>query len=106
MGKILQRCKSVDFCCRQQRQTKCRLVVVTDALQALLKHQDLSPRIPLLIFANKRDLPTAMTPDEIAQELNISQITARPWRIFPSSAMTGEGLTAGTDWLAEQIRKQ
>lgn len=35
---------------------------------------------PFLIFANKMDVPTALSPVDIAQGLSLDAIHAHPWR--------------------------
>lgn len=82
-----------------------RLVVAKDELENMLKHPGLGKKVPILFCANKKDLPTAMNPAEIAQALHLEELRDRPWQIVPSNALTGEGLEAGTDWLAEKIVK-
>lgn len=42
-------------------------VVAKDELDNMLSHQQLGKRIPLLFLANKMDLPSALTPSELAQ---------------------------------------
>jgi ADP-ribosylation factor-like protein 2 len=58
----------------------------------------------LLIFANKQDIKGAMTPQEIARVLNLEVMDdSRHWQIIGCSAVTGEGLLAGFDWLVSDI---
>lgn len=59
----------------------------------------------LLIFANKQDLGGALSFEQIAEflDLNNKDISGRHWTIFGCSAMTGDGLAAGFDWLVEDI---
>eukprot|EP01119_Soliformovum_irregulare_P022374 TRINITY_DN7643_c0_g1_i1.p2 TRINITY_DN7643_c0_g1~~TRINITY_DN7643_c0_g1_i1.p2 ORF type:complete len:104 (-),score=8.12 TRINITY_DN7643_c0_g1_i1:23-334(-) len=66
-------------------------------LIAQLKHH-----IPILIFANKQDLSGALTVDEIADKLDIHD-AKHAWRIFPCSAVDGEGLTEGIDWITNRM---
>lgn len=40
----------------------CRMTVVKDELNSLLMHKDLPSGVPVLFFANKKDLPTSMPP--------------------------------------------
>jgi len=56
-------------------------------------------RACLLVFANKADLPHALTPDQVRDELQLDQIGARAWHVQPSCATTGEGLWQGLKWL-------
>eukprot|EP00753_Platysulcus_tardus_P016762 PLAT6024.1.p2 GENE.PLAT6024.1~~PLAT6024.1.p2 ORF type:complete len:188 (-),score=81.50 PLAT6024.1:85-648(-) len=60
----------------------------------------------LLVFANKQDLPGALTAAEIAEVLELESeelMGGRHWSIQPCSAVTGEGLVDGVDWLVEDI---
>ena len=59
--------------------------------------------MPIIFFANKKDLPTALAPAEIAQALQLEAIKDRAWQIVPSNGLSGEGLDKGTDWLAEKL---
>jgi ADP-ribosylation factor-like protein 6 len=77
---------------------------VKDELDTMLAHPALH-KVPFLFFANKKDLPTALTPIEVAQLLKLEDIKDRPWNIVPSNAMTAENLEKGTDWLAEVISR-
>jgi len=47
----------------------------------LLEEDELSG-IPLLFFANKQDLVTALEPEEIVDELQLDEIDDRDWSIF------------------------
>eukprot|EP00201_Polytomella_parva_P021940 CAMPEP_0175046120 /NCGR_PEP_ID=MMETSP0052_2-20121109/4844_1 /TAXON_ID=51329 ORGANISM="Polytomella parva, Strain SAG 63-3" /NCGR_SAMPLE_ID=MMETSP0052_2 /ASSEMBLY_ACC=CAM_ASM_000194 /LENGTH=174 /DNA_ID=CAMNT_0016309811 /DNA_START=102 /DNA_END=626 /DNA_ORIENTATION=+ len=81
---------------------KIRTVVAKDEIDQMLRHPQLR-KVPILFFANKKDLPTALTPVELACALQLEDIRDRPWQIVPSNALLGEGLDAGTDWLAERL---
>jgi len=55
--------------------------------------------LPLLVLANKQDLPCAMSAAQVAAALLLSSIRDRPWLVHASSACTGHGLYEGLDWL-------
>ena len=57
----------------------------------------------LLIFANKQDIPGALTKQEIATVLELDSLGKRHWHIESCSAVTGEGLLDGFDWCVEDI---
>jgi len=59
----------------------------------------------LLVFANKQDLPNAMSPAEITQQLGLQSLTRRAWFIQSTCATTGDGLYEGLEWLADTLRK-
>ena len=57
----------------------------------------------LLVFANKQDLPNAMTAAEITDKLGLHSIRQRHWFIQSTCATSGEGLYEGLDWLSTNI---
>jgi len=58
----------------------------------------------LLIFANKQDIAGALSKEEISKVLGLEQMsTSRHWAIVGCSALTGEGLLDGFDWLVGDI---
>jgi len=59
-------------------------------LSQLLDEEKLSG-VPLLLYANKQDLLSALGPDEISEGLNLHTIRDRVWQIQACSAKTGEG---------------
>eukprot|EP01038_Epipyxis_sp_PR26KG_P011653 gene11653-15605_t len=60
-------------------------------LQQLMEEEKLAG-VPLLIFANKQDLLSALNSLEITNGLNLHSIRERTWQIFPCSAKDGSGL--------------
>lgn len=56
--------------------------------------------VPILIFANKQDMPNAMKPQELQQrlELNHGPLKERRWIVQPSTATTGDGIYEGLSW--------
>ena len=72
-------------------------------LADLLEEDKLSG-VPVIVLANKQDLVTALSPDEVADGLNLYSIRDRPWQIQACSAKTGEGLQDGMEWLVKQVR--
>jgi len=59
--------------------------------------------VPLLIFANKRDLSNARTISQITEGLQLKSITDRKWHIQPASGVTGEGLHDGLTWIYKAL---
>ena len=59
----------------------------------------------MLFFANKSDLPTAHSQQEIASQLKLEEITDRPWHIQESSAKEGTGVNEGINWLTEIVKR-
>jgi len=71
--------------------------------ESMLEEDKLSG-VPVIVLANKQDLVTALSPDEVADGLNLYSIRDRPWQIQACSAKTGEGLQDGMEWLVKQVR--
>jgi|TARA_B110000003_G_scaffold123643_2_gene126031 ADP-ribosylation factor-like protein 2 len=55
----------------------------------------------VLIFANKRDIQGAMDVDAMVDALGLKTLVNRHWNIVACSAVTGEGLLEGFDWLVK-----
>jgi len=79
-----------------------RMKNVKQELQHMLTEPKLQHAI-LLIFANKQDLPKAMSASQIAAELELNKLKTRTWFLQTASAVNGEGLHEGFDWLAQHI---
>lgn len=80
-----------------------RLDDCKEELHNLLKEERLSGA-SLLVFANKQDIRGAINPADIAKILNLEVMdNSRNWQIVGCSAITGEGLLSGFDWLVSDI---
>lgn len=59
---------------------------------------------PLLILANKQDLPDAMSVDEIREKLALNEFNQEiVWHLQGASAVENKGIQEGFEWLASQI---
>ena len=63
-------------------------------------HEDALISCPVLVFANKTDLPNSLSTQEITAQLNLHAIQTRSWAIFGSSFINGDGMYEGLDWLS------
>lgn len=79
-----------------------RLEDCKSELQALLTEERLSGAT-LLIFANKQDLPGSLSADQIRQALDLDSIKTHHWKIQACSAITGENLLEGVNWMTADI---
>lgn len=57
----------------------------------------------LLVVANKQDLSSSASPEEIEELLGLRNLKSHNWRIFACSAVTGENLIDAVDWLCSDI---
>ncbi|XP_033232810.1 ADP-ribosylation factor-like protein 3 isoform X1 [Drosophila pseudoobscura] len=62
-------------------------------------------QVPLLVFANKQDMPDAMTASEVAERMNLVQLQGRTWEIKACTAVNGTGLKEGMDWVCQNMKK-
>lgn len=62
--------------------------------------------VPVMMFANKQDLFNAAPASEIAECLNLHTIRDRAWQIQACSAMSGEGVRDGMDWVCKNIKSK
>ncbi|CAF1092340.1 unnamed protein product [Brachionus calyciflorus] len=62
--------------------------------------------VPVLIFANKQDLMNSARASEIAEGLNLHTIRDRPWNIQACSALNGEGVKDGLNWISKNIQRK
>ncbi|EDQ88456.1 uncharacterized protein MONBRDRAFT_8937 [Monosiga brevicollis MX1] len=60
----------------------------------------------VLIFANKQDLPGAFPVSEIAEQMKLDALSSHHYRVQGCSAVTGESLLEGIDWLVDDIARR
>jgi ADP-ribosylation factor-like protein 3 len=82
-----------------------RLKESSDELSELMK-EELLMNVPVLVYANKQDIESAVDAEEITSELKLCEINSRQWNIQACSAMTKEGLSEGMEWLIQEIGKK
>jgi len=80
-----------------------RIHEATDELQKILKEDELKD-VVLLVFANKQDLPGAMSVSEMTEKLGLHSVGARKWYIQSTCATSGDGLDEGLEWLAGNLK--
>ncbi|KAG0168315.1 ADP-ribosylation factor-like protein 5A [Apophysomyces sp. BC1034] len=57
----------------------------------------------LLVFANKQDVKDALSAAKISEILGLTSLKDRQWHIQACSALSGDGLFEGLDWVVLQI---
>jgi ADP-ribosylation factor protein 1 len=82
-----------------------RIVTARDELSRMLHEDELHDAV-LLVWANKQDLPNAMSVGEIVKELGLSEYPNRVWHVEPSIATDGVGLHEGLSWLDTALKQQ
>ncbi|KAH3902253.1 ADP-ribosylation factor-like protein 1 [Saccharomycodes ludwigii] len=82
-----------------------RIQTASKELHLMLKEEELQDAA-LLVFANKQDLPGALSASEVSDSLKLVDLKDRSWSIVASSAKTGEGIHEGLDWLIDVIKEE
>ncbi|TID15045.1 hypothetical protein CANINC_004716 [Pichia inconspicua] len=80
-----------------------RIAEAREELQRMLNEDELRDAV-LLVFANKQDLPNAMSAAEITEKLGLQSIRPRPWFIQSTCATSGDGLYEGLEWLSTTLK--
>jgi small GTP-binding protein len=80
-----------------------RLKEARDELFGIITNESMST-VPVVIIANKSDLPTAIKPSELIQQLSLHSIARRRWYIQSACALTGDGIVEGMQQLSKMIK--
>eukprot|EP00995_Heteronema_vittatum_P010922 NODE_647_length_1244_cov_249.381590_g468_i0.p1 GENE.NODE_647_length_1244_cov_249.381590_g468_i0~~NODE_647_length_1244_cov_249.381590_g468_i0.p1 ORF type:complete len:198 (-),score=67.76 NODE_647_length_1244_cov_249.381590_g468_i0:651-1190(-) len=81
-----------------------RIAIAKQELYAMLEEEELRDTV-VMVFANKQDIEGCMSSEEVSETLGLSNIKNRQWSINKTSAVTGEGLYEGLDWLTAVLAK-
>ncbi|KAH3732696.1 ADP-ribosylation factor 1 [Pelomyxa schiedti] len=81
-----------------------RISEAHDELQKMLNEDELREAV-VLVFANKQDLPNAMTVSELTDKLGMHTLRNRKWFIQATCATSGDGLYEGLDWLSHNLSR-
>ena len=81
-----------------------RVQEAREELQKMLNEDELRDAL-LLVFANKQDLPNAMSAAEITDKLGLQSIRNRDWYIQATCAQSGDGLYEGLEWLSQNLKR-
>jgi len=73
-----------------------------EELNKMLNEDEMRDAV-VLVFANKQDLPNAMTAAEVTEKLALQNMRNRQWYIQSACATTGDGLYEGLDWLSRTL---
>ncbi|KAF7647052.1 hypothetical protein LDENG_00178060 [Lucifuga dentata] len=82
-----------------------RVAEAADELSKMLLEDELKDSA-LLVFANKQDLPNALSTNELTEKLDLLSRRNRTWYIQATCATQGTGLYEGLDWLSNELSKK
>ena len=81
-----------------------RLSEARDELHKMLDEDQLR-NASLLVLCNKQDLPSAMSPSAVSEGLGLRALR-RDWYIQACSAVSGDGIFEGLEWLSQTLKKK
>ena len=81
-----------------------RFEKANEVLKIMLTNEELENAC-ILVFANKQDINGAISPVELTKILDMGNLKNRKWLVQGSSAVSGQGLKEGFDWLAKNLLK-
>lgn len=81
-----------------------RVDEAAEELSKLMAEDELT-NCKLLVYANKQDLPQAMTTSKLAENLGLHKLRGHEWFIQGCCATTGDGLHEGLDWLVDTLKR-
>eukprot|EP00996_Jenningsia_fusiforme_P003100 NODE_3905_length_895_cov_64.041371_g3595_i0.p1 GENE.NODE_3905_length_895_cov_64.041371_g3595_i0~~NODE_3905_length_895_cov_64.041371_g3595_i0.p1 ORF type:complete len:184 (-),score=45.64 NODE_3905_length_895_cov_64.041371_g3595_i0:223-774(-) len=85
---------------------KDRAVLARNELSKILSEEEMKKSV-LLVFANKQDLPNAMSTSEVTEKLGLPGLpSTQLWYVQGACATTGEGLYEGLEWMSANIKQQ
>ncbi|XP_053567778.1 ADP-ribosylation factor-like protein 14 [Bombina bombina] len=71
----------------------------------LLLQNELIKDVPVVLLANKQDLPGALNAEEITRKFNMQKYCCdRDWYVQPCCALTGQGLAEGLSKVTEFVK--
>jgi signal recognition particle receptor subunit beta len=76
--------------------------VAKEELHKLLDEEMLKG-VPVLVYANKQDLPQALSLPHLTDALDMRSAKSRQWFVQSCSATNGNGIYEGLDWLSKAI---
>ncbi len=81
-----------------------RIEEAAEELAKMLQEDTLSG-VPVLVLANKQDLPRAMKISAMTEQLGMGSLKNRKWFVQGCCGTSGDGLYEGLDWLSTAVPK-
>ena len=83
---------------------KSRFAEAQNELEWILDSDEMAG-VPLVILANKQDLPQAVSPADLAGNLGLDKVRNRKWHIQGTSALSGEGVSQAMQELSTLVKE-
>ena len=80
-----------------------RMTDAREELHKMVNEAELREAV-ILVFANKQDLPKALSASDVSKKLALESLRGRTWWVQACCATSGDGLYEGLDWLVDQLK--
>ncbi|XP_061181637.1 uncharacterized protein LOC133190170 [Saccostrea echinata] len=80
-----------------------RIAESREELFGILQYDEMRG-VPVMIIANKQDLPNALNTSQVAEMMCLHKITSRKWFIQSACATTGEGIYEAMQELSTMVK--
>ena len=75
-----------------------------DELFGIIKSDEMR-RVPVVVVANKQDLPGALTTSQVADKLGLLEIKDRKWFVQGACATNGDGIYESMHEMARLVKE-
>ena len=79
-----------------------RVKEAQDELHSILEYSEME-RIPVVVMANKQDLPGAISVSDVVSKLELQGLK-NPWHVQGTCATNGEGIIDGVQTMAKMVK--
>jgi GTPase SAR1 family protein len=79
-----------------------RVELAAEELRAVLDTEEMRG-CAVLVYANKQDLPRALSATDLAARMGLHDLRGHKWFIQAACAKTGDGLYEGLDWVVGSL---
>lgn len=81
-----------------------RMAEAGDELFSIIKSPDMRG-VPVVVVANKQDLPGALSTSQVADQLGLDQVRDRKWHVQGACAKTGDGIYEAMGEMARLVKE-
>jgi len=81
-----------------------RVPEAKEELHAIIRDSEMKG-VPVVVFANKQDLPGAISVDDIVERMELKKMSQRDWQVQATCATTGDGLLQGIEVMNSFIKE-
>ena len=81
-----------------------RIQEARDELFSIVKDEAMDAGVPVVVLANKQDLPNALKSHELVNKMGLRELKSNPWHVQEMCAVSGEGLYEGVNVMSDMVK--